>query len=390
MVDIQDLTARESDASIAARHRLAQCISKNEEEQNRILQRVVSHVIVDRLVHPLSMEFVWPSTWSEIGVQIDAGGAVGVGEPQGIHRHALGQMADTSGLTRTYLNRLRESGKEWMHDLLVYNLGELFGRGDFVDRKGNPKRFLVRTANNQIRGFLSQNYNRKLTTAPLLRAFIEKCRELGAGPIETTATDVRVRVKYALPYVFEPVGGEFVAFGVAFGNSDYGAGRLSVSGSIQRISSGTTTVLSDKYSRTHLGSVIQDSDIEMSPETADKELDAVKSAIRDAVVALLGKKAIESNLRAIQVAHQKEIPWYRLKTKLGTVLGKDDIDMLDHIVHGGAAVIDLPRIDLASSDDGDSPTAWWAANAVGMFADKENDPDRKSALQNMAGQLMTG
>ena len=388
MADIDDLKARVSDASTVARCRLEDRINKSEAQQNSILSDVMSHIITDKLVRPQALDFVWPDDGHELCVRFGVSGDAG--ELRRIHNHALGQMADTSGLTRTYLNRLHESKEGWMHELLVHNFDELFSRGHFVDRKGNPKRFLVRTANDQIRGFLSQNFNRKLMTAPLLRSFVEQCRELGAGPVETTATDVRVRVKYMLPYAFEPVGGEFVAFGATFGNSDYGAGRLSVSGSVQRISSGTTAVLDDKYSRTHLGSVIQDSDIEMSQATADKELDTVKSAIGDAVNVLLGREMIERNLKAIQIAHQREIPWYKLKVQLSSLLGKEDIELLDHIVHGGAAVIDLPRVDLASSGDGDSPNAWWASNAVGMFADKEADPDKKSALQTMAGQLMTG
>lgn len=386
MADIQDLKARVSDASTAARHKLENRITRSEQQQNDILSEVMKHVITDKLVSPQAMDFVWPSPGVDLCVRFSASGTAG--ELKRIHRHALGQMADVSGITRTYLSRLHESKDDWMHELLVYNLDELFSRGTFLDRKGNIKRFLVRTTNDQIRGFLSQNFNRKLTTAPLLRSFVEKCRELNAGPVETTATDVRVSVKYMLPYVFEPVGGEYVAFGVTFGNSDYGAGRLSVSGSIQRINSGTTAVLDDKYSRTHLGSVIQDSDIEMSQATADKELDTVRSAIGDAVTTLLGREMLERNLKAIQVAHTAEIPWYKLKVKLSTLLGKEDIDLLDHMLHGGATVIDLPAIDLASSGDGDSPSAWWASNAVGIFADKESDPDRKAALQTMAGQLM--
>ena len=385
---IDELKARTSDASVVARCRLEDRITRSEAQQEDVLRKVMEHTIVDKLVAPNSLHFDYFLNGG-LHLQLD--------QWSHIHRHAMGQMADVSGLTRTYMRRLVLEGvagipneEAWMHALLAYNFNTLFTETKFVDRKGKPKRYLLRMVNQQIRGFLSQNYNRKLVTAPLLRSFIENCRMHGAGPVETTASDVRVRVKYMLPHVFEPVDGEFVAFGVTFGNSDFGAGRLSVSGTVQRITSGTTAVLSDKYSRTHLGSVIQDSDIEMSKETADKELDTVRSAIGDTVNGLLGEEAIMRSIKIIQLAHEKEIPWYKLKQQIGSLLGKEDVSLLEHMLYGGASVIDLPPLDMANSDDGKSPTAWWAANAVGTFADKTEDPDRKSALQNLAGTLIKG
>lgn len=385
MAKMDELKAKDSRGSITASVRLEDRINVSEKKQNAVLSKVMGSIIIDKLVHPNGMQFEHMLSKSGTGdVQL----ALDHWAP--IHPHAMGQIADVSGLTRTYKGRLADSPHDWAHELLVYNLNTLFSKTKFVDRKGAPKRFLVRMVNAEVRGFLSQNFNRKLTTAPLLRSFIENCRMHGAGPIETTATDVRVRVKYMLPYVFEPVAGEYVAFGVTFGNSDFGAGRLSISGTVMRITSGTTAVLSDKYSRTHLGSVIQDSDIEMSQETADKELDTVRSAIGDTVMGLLGEDAIRRSISVIQRAHDKEVPWHKLKNQIGSLLGKEEVDMLEHILHGGASVIDLPPVNMGESDDGSSPTAWWASNAVSTFADKADDPDRKSALQNLAGKLMTG
>lgn len=387
MANIQDLKARVSDASTVARCKLEDRIRKSEGQQDAVLRKVFESVIIDKLVDPAAMDFTYLN--GGLCLVLSGSGPLLV-QPSPIHSHAMGQMADVSGLTRTFMRRLADSSERWMHDLLEYNFRELFNQSQFKDRKGMPKRYLVRMVGSDVRGFVSQNFNRKLQTAPLLRSFIENNRMHGAGPVETTATDVRVRVKYMLPFVFEPVEGEFVAFGATFGNSDFGAGRLSVSGTVQRVSSGTTAVLSDKYSRTHLGSVIQDSDIEMSRETADKELDTVRSAIGDTINGLLGVEAIERNIKLIQIAHEKEIPWYKLKQKIGTLLGPEDYKLLEHMLYGGAAIIDLPPINTSESDDGKSPTAWWASNAVSSFAASTDDPDRKSELQTLAGQLMAG
>lgn len=392
MATVDDLKARVSDASTVARCRLEDRISRSEEQQDEVLREVVSHVITDKLVTPQSLDFAWMYEQlrkkSELRVRFGSEAVM-----HDIHNHALGQMADVAGLTRTYMRRLHDSEELWMHSLLSHNFNELFGQGRFVDRRGRPKRFLVRLMRSHIRGFLSQNYNRKLSTAPLLRSFIEACRAAGAGPVETTATDVRVRVKYMLPYIFEPVDGEFVSFGVTFGNSDYGAGRLSVSGTVMRSGAETLSVLSGKYSRTHLGSIIKDSDIEMSQGTADKELDAVRSAISDTVTQLLGPDSLERHIAAIKRAHQEKIPWYRLKDKLSGLLGKEDLSLLGHMLDGGASVVDLPPVQHEVGEGGASiavPTVWWAANAVSSLAAGKEDPDRKAELQDMAGQLIAG
>lgn len=392
MATLDDLKAKESAAERLARQRLSSRVTKSEEEQNRVLTQMMEHVIVDKLVYPQALNFIWIDNQLQVRFHVPLslpGKKQDNAERYRTHNHAIGQMADVSGLTRTFLRRLEASDEEWMHDLLCYNFDELFGKGKFVDRKGERKRFLVRLVGNQIRGFLSQNFNRKLTTAPLLRAFIEECRALYAGPVSVTTTDVRVYVQYMLPYVFEPVDGEFVSFGVAFGNSDFGCGKLTVSGVILRSASNTTTVLSDKYSRTHLGSVIQDSDIEMSKDTADKELDTVRSAIRDAVQQLLGQAAIKRYMTAIQTAHEKQIPWYKLKNRLTGTLTKDEVKYLEFLLSGSSPVTDLPPVETLEDAESATPTAWWAANAVGSLAVNNKDPDRKAELEAIAGSLFT-
>jgi hypothetical protein len=178
------------------------------------------------------------------------------------------------------------------------------------------------------------------------------------------------------------VDGEFIAFGVTFTNSDFGAGRLKLSGTVMRCKSGTVSVLEDKYSRTHLGSVIQESDIEMSDETADKEVEAACSAVKDTINAVLSDDAVRSTLLAIQRAHEEEIPWYKLKESLSAILGKKDIEFLKTILDKGPEVVDLPPLK------NDALTGWGAANLVSWFAESESDPEKKSDLQALAGKMI--
>lgn len=371
----------------AAKKRLLASITRTESYQNEIMKQLMSTVIVDKLVWPKTLLFSLSGYYSKgvslIGLPITENSSINW---YTVNRHALGQIADVSGITRLYLSRLYDAEETWKKELLDHNLNTLMEKSEFSGKNGKPKRFLIRIVGDQIRGFLSQHYNRKLTTVPTLRTFVETCREYHAGPVDICRTDIRFMIKYMLPMVFEPVDGELVAFGASYTNSDFGAGRLQIGGVVMRIGSGhqTLSVLTDKYSRTHLGPIIQESDIELSQETDDKELAAAQSAIRDIVTHMLSQQSIEDNIKAIQLAHEKEIPWYQLKNKLKDLLSQQEVNYLEFMLNGTAPTLDLPPIKQ------DTATAWWAANAVSSFAEKELDPDRRADLQNMAGQLIAG
>lgn len=377
---LADHEAQESLRKKRMEDRLKAKVTVGVEQQEDAIHTVLNTTIVDRLVDPKATNFF--RTVDQVG----RGGEevrmqVGDGLLRKIHPHALGQIASTMDISRKYVRRLA-AGEAWEKELLAHNLNTLFQMGTYIDRKKNPAKFLHRLVGDELRGFLSRSYNRKLLTAPLLRAYLERCGLHGAGPIAAHTSSIRTTIKCVLPMVFEPVDGEFVAFGVSFTNSDFGSGRLKLSGTVMRVESGTISVLEDKYSKTHLGSVIQESDIVMSDETADKEVAAVVSAIKDTIDAVLSEESVTVALAAIQRAHEEEIPWYKLKDALSGILGKKDVEFLKTIIDKGPEVVDLPPLK------NDALTGWGAANLVGWFADSEKDQDKKSDLQALAGKMI--
>jgi hypothetical protein len=88
----------------------------------------------------------------------------------------------------------------------------------------------------------------------------------------------------------------------------------------------------------------------------------------------------------IQAADKHGIEWHRLRTTLAKVLNKAEIDFVKQLLTNGDDLMDLPPVHR----DGDecTATAWWAANVVGWFANKEDDAERKHALQTLAGEVM--
>ena len=92
----------------------------------------------------------------------------------GIHRFALGQIAEIATVPTRFVDSL--AGDEWGRELIAYNLNEIF-------RHRNAKRHLVRTVNNEVRGFLSDQY-RRLDSRPIIEAFVTGRHEAGCIAVQ--------------------------------------------------------------------------------------------------------------------------------------------------------------------------------------------------------------
>jgi hypothetical protein len=382
-MEYKDLEAIDSHKKTLARERLGNRIKVGAQQQELAIRRALDMVIVDRMWFPANMRF---TVDGDDKVRVSY--STEVDKFYRLHTHALGQMASVIDVARVYVSKLR-GGKRWRQDLLAHILNEHFTKEEFVTAKGKPISYLRRAVGDEIRGFQGRNFGRTLATAPLLKTFVEECARWKAGPIEGHTTDVATMLKCAMPYIFEPVKGEFVAFGVSFSNSDFGAGKLAVSGTVLRISSGTVAVTEDAMSRVHIGKLLgndDEADLVLSDETIGKELDAHRSAVADMVKSVLAPANVNNALKMIQAADKHGIEWYRLRTALGKVLSKAEIEFVKQLLTNGDDLMDLPPVH--QNGDERTATAWWAANVVGWFANKEEDAERKHALQSLAGEVL--
>lgn len=359
-----------------AKHR----IELGEKEQLVLLETVAKTVIRDRLVPPASMEFLDHEDTG--GSRVDV---VYAKDPTryAIHPHALTQLAQKVQIPLTYVRLLQ--GVAWQQELLAHNLNELFHKTQFL-KNGETTRFLHRLVGNELRGFLSRRYNRQLATAPMLRAFIESARKAGGQPVEGRASDVRVSLKYFLPEVFEAYPGQYLCVGVEFTNSDFGAGKLAICQSVWDPLRDTRSVLDETISRVHLGSIIEDSDIEMSEETAAKEMEAQAGAIQDAVTQQLSKSAVDRLLKAVKFANEEHISWNQMKGQLSRFLHKKELQELETL-RDNCDIVDLPPIGRGLSGE-PLATRWWVTSALSHLANKSTDVDRVLELQHEAGKIL--
>lgn len=376
------MTQPAPDRSEIAREKLQAQIRAGQAHGDELLQKVSATVIRDRLVPPHAVMFHAKDDTLNLHAKYESG------EDVLIHKHALQQLAQKVEFPLTYSTKLMNSDL-WRRDLLAYNLNELYGNQSFVDRKGNPAKFLHRLVGNELRGFLSRNYNRNVASAPMLRSFLSACKEVGAKPISSFASDVKVGLTCVIDEVFEPLPGEFVAVGSSWTNSDFGRGKGLVCLTMMRVTSGTTQILEESWSRVHLGSLIEESDLEISEETAKKEAEAYMAIIRDAVLKQLEPEPVDKLMEAIRIAAQKQIRWADLRGQLARFLYKEEISSLEAVLRAGKdSIIDLPPISFGAASGEFIPNAWWASNAVGWVANKIDDPERRHDVQQLAGELV--
>jgi hypothetical protein len=382
-----DLEARDSNGKQIAVSTLTKLISKGTAEQNVIIKRVLDRTITDKLVdpHAMSME------------EHDSGGVALVyhgkdEKPVLVDDHALGQMCAVARIPKTYVNALRDEcvglSKEMRQHLICYLFNSHFHYGIFKDKKGNPTKFLHRLVEGQLLGFQSRNYNRKIGTKAMLRPFLEECANHGAKPVEAYGNNLRTSIKCVQPVVYEPVDGEFVAFGATYTNSDFGAANLLVQGVVLRITSGSSSVLDGKLRKIHLGAVISDAEIELSEETLEKESQTHMGAVRDMVKDVFKASSIKRALEMVKLSIEHRLSWQQLRDTFSDVLNQSEMVSIEEMLKGTkSGIIDLPPV--TSNQDGDpEANAWWAAAALGVIAGRTNDTERKAGMQELAGKLL--
>jgi hypothetical protein len=355
-------------------------------KQTELLNRVNAMVIRDKLVDPKKMVFDGGSA-----MQLKIGYCV-TSHPSewfDVHRHALSQLCQKVKIPAaivTELNRFQDGDDkpEWGYQELAQILNTFYANKTFKERGGRGVAFLHRLVGTELRGFLSRRFNRHLASAVLLDAFIDACDRVTAAPIEATITAVKVMLKCYQPFVYEPIPGEYICLGAEWSNSDFGSGRMQVCTTVWRVTSDTYATLDHSISRVHIGSVIEDSDVEMSDETAYKEAEAQASAINDTVCKQLSKDSVENLLYAIEAAHSEDIPWARLRSELSRFMSKKEVDGIKDLLNQG--ILDLPPVRQLGQEK--VANRWWASNAVAWLANKTEDLDRKAELEHQAGALL--
>ncbi len=299
---------------------------------------------------------------------------------QPVHSHAVGQIVSHLDIDIRGFRAMvegtesgdRRGGKRfveappWKRALAVTMLGQYFGNA--------KSRHLVRSVNG-VRGFLSDSF-RRLDCRPLLDAFVSQAMAHGAQPYTGHVTDLKVAIKVIVPQVYEVVPGEPCAFGLEFGNSDFGAGGLTIRSFLLRLACLNGATTEDVMRKVHLGGRLSD-DVEYSVRTLQADTHATRLALGDTVRAALMPAKREELVERIRTAQEQEITWDRLKTRIAKDLTKEELAAVERDFNG-PDVVNLPP----------EPTMWRASNALSWLANSAKTDGRGMELERLAGTFL--
>lgn len=361
--DGRDYAAASAEAAAFARKKLEGIIEAGRAKAGRTIEHILTRQPVDRVVRAEVLDF----QPDETGIYVQAGNGNSFREK--LHGHALGQACEKMGVHHGYAQTLVEHG-DWGKALLAHNLNEL------KERISRPKqeKFLTRSVDGEVRGFLSDRF-RRLDSRPIVEAFAMACNSVGAIPTDGAVTDTRVRLDAMLPLIYEPVPNEVMAFGITFGNSDFGKGAMSVRAFMMRLWCTNKAITEEALREIHLGRRLGD-DIAWSDETYRLDTAAMVSAVGDVVRGQLAEPKINELQAAIKAAAEKEVNPREMATMIRK-LNKSEAEKVQE-------AFDSNDVEMLPP----GKTAWRLSNALSWVAGRVEDDERRVELQQFAGGLL--
>lgn len=345
------------------REKLDALIQKGQEKAKTVIETVMNTKISDRIVKTSALQFYAYELVKDsytVGLQVGK-------EKLAIHRHALQQATAKVDMPWSFTDRLEQSRKEWANKLLAHNLNTLYEQ--------ETGKYLIRSVDEQLLGFLSERY-RRLDTGPLLESFAAACSDRGALPYDGYAMDTKIAVQAIVPRIYEPVPGETMAYGVSYEDSAFGNGPTKVSIFALRTDNLNGFIASKALRQIHLGRQIPDDEI-FAQDTYEADTKALALKVRDVVKGRLSDAAIEAVQDAIKAAYEDKMGPKSLQDYLKKNLSKDVAKQITDTFNS-PDVENLPP----------GNTKWRLANALSWVGMKTEDPEEKLELQRLAGDLL--
>lgn len=369
----QDYDVAASEAATRARGLLESRIEHGRQNGAQVIEKIMTETPRDQIVKGGALRFDGNQIERDEGVPL--GLLVGVHNDHqvgmGIHKHAMGQVCAKAKFPARYAGWLQENDRvDWGLPLLAENLNTIY--------RHSGSRYLMRSYDDTLRGFLSDRY-RRMDSRPLVEAFTGACQEVGALPIEGYASDTKVGLKAILPLVFEPVPNEVMSFGVMWENSDYGNGRHSLQAFMVRLWCTNYAIMSDSFSQVHIGKRLSD-DISYSDRTYELDTQTISSAIRDVVATTIGPESVKTVCEVVKRAHEDEMTPQEMTRAIKAIGGKLTKGEQEAVTtkFNEPDVVELPP----------GNTLWRLSNSLSWVANQSEEPERKVELMKIAGGVL--
>jgi hypothetical protein len=350
----------------AAIDKLNALVTKGRTNAASVIEHVMRNQPTDQIVKGGALTFRADHNSKGIAVSIPAQDGV---IERSIHRHAVNQMAQDIDMPMKFLDSLQAEKQEWGRELLAHNLQTVF------HERHKAKRFLSRSLNSEVRGWLSDQY-RRLDSRPIVEAFAAAVNEKGAVPYEGYVTDTKIAIQAIMPEIYEPIPGEVVAYGLSLENSDFGNGALSIRAYLLRIWCTNLAITEETMRQVHLGKRLDDNLI-YSQRTYELDAKTTVSALKDVVRLQLDSRSLTNRMEAVRTAAASEVNTTSARELLKKALNKGEAE---------AALNAFNSPDVYNLPAGNN--TWRLSNAISWIAGQTEDAERKLELMRVAGEVL--
>jgi hypothetical protein len=352
-----------SESRVAAMVKLNALVLNGRSNANKVIEHVINNQPQDRIINGGKIKFVADHENKTIKVFTPDS------LQQSIHRNALGQMATTADIPMKFVDSLQDTRSDWGRELLAHNLQTVYAE------RYASKRYLARSLNQEVRGWLSDSY-RRLDSRPIVEAFATAVHNKGAVPYEGYVTDTKIAIQAIMPEIFEPIPGELVAYGLSLENSDFGNGALSIRAYLLRIWCTNLAITQETMRQVHLGKRLDDNII-YSQRTYELDSQTTVSALKDVVSLQLNADSLRARMDAVAHANATEVTSDNARERLKKVLNKGEAE---------AAINAFNSPDVYNLPAGN--TTWRLSNAISWIAGQTEEPERKLELMRVAGEVL--
>ena len=352
-----------SESRVAAMDKLNALVARGRQGAANVIEHVMNNQPQDRIINGGKLQFVADHESKKIKVYTPDS------LQQAIHRNALNQMATTAEIPMKFVDSLQDERSDWGRELLAHNLQTVYGE------RFAKKRYLARSLNQEVRGWLSDSY-RRLDSRPIVEAFATAVQNKGAVPYEGYVTDTKIAIQAIMPEIFEPIPGELVAYGLSLENSDFGNGALSIRAYLLRIWCTNLAITQETMRQVHLGKRLDDNMI-YSQRTYELDSQTTVSALKDVVKLQLNAESLRARMDAVKNANETEVTSENARERLKKVLNKGEAE---------AAINAFNSPDVYNLPAGH--TTWRLSNAISWIAGQTEEPERKLELMRVAGEVL--
>jgi hypothetical protein len=281
-----------------------------------------------------------------------------------LHEHAQGQIAEKLGVPPTYLKNLI-GGTDWQRGLAQEIMQT---HADNTQRE----RVLVRTVDQQVRGFLSDKY-RRLNSMEIFMAFLMAAQAAENVLVDAHSGETKGFLEVINPKIIEfdtPLNGRNYAV--------FGDGALEVRTFMINVQCMNGLVGQSMLKEFHLGGRIPEN-VQISEDTYRKDTTAKAALVKDIMASVYSPENTDRMIRKIEGASTKEIDLIKeveKLPKLGFTLG--EAEAVNKV---------LMQNNPADGLQG-SPTLWKLVNGMTAVA-RESKPERRRELEQIAGEMLT-